>query len=1288
MRVAWPYPASCACLPCSLVTLACAWTSQAVAQQGAKAVAVRLGNLLGQPQVQLDGFKSRTLRSEASTPRDLYLAEWHSVDAATAQPDATLVIGHETWTGECERLPSKALRHELAAMIGGEDWAFVVATVSTRHERCAVLLLSALEVALTIMQAQAAIAIPPLLWLPAVAIHAAGHPEHAGSWGLARSARVEASLPVHCIDGAAMTVVQQHWSLAEPEAVQRRDDCLVPRLAQLACARPHATAPAALAHVVSGGTGGLGLLTARWLAQCGAARSIALASRGSMLPHYPATEWTGLHLINVVSLVHLCDTAQGAHVGRLIAHVMGAASAIGVWHAAGVLADGVLPKQTVESLARVYAPKAHGAWALHCTSSTVVVSTCALFSSVVALLGGAGQANYSAANTRLDAQVTCRRTCARVAASVQWGAWAEVGMAARGAAADRMVAMEAASGLRRIGLAQGLGALHAAVLPQATPLLGVVPVQWERMLLGGVVPTFLSGMVAPTAMKRVHVGSVEQRGACAISLEAVLDMVRRTAGGVVDGDAPLMEAGVDSLGAVELRNQLQHAVGDGVSLSSTLMFDHPTARQVAIHLRGAEPCAGDLGGGNMALTSAGESVEIVGLRATLPMCVSELREMSHCGSDLLCVIPLTRWDVEQAALNLVGSSPEVASRVRHGGFLCNAQLFEHGFFGISAAEAAAMDPQQRQLLERGYSALHAAGLSKAALLGAVIAVNVGQWQSEFGSVLLGTSAGRSVYASTGFSCSVTCGRVSFVLGLQGPCASYDTACSASLVANHGSLRALQRAECASALSAGVNMILEPSTMRGNAVAGFTSVKGRSHTFDARADGYARGEAIDAVACRLVTGDEAVASFASMSGSAIRQDGRSASLTAPNGQAQQSVLGASLVDARAQAIEIAVLEAHGTGTALGDPIEAGAVAAVFLVHCYGIDESLRIGSFKANAGHTEPGAGLAGSFKLLMQLQDASLSPNAQLRTLNPHVGGALRVHAACGLPTQVTRKPAHAIYVGGVSSFGYSGTIAHAVLSCPGSIEMSHTAHRLIYKGRRSFAWMISATSCSSHDAAQKSFYTTCWLASPLPHSSASMTCILLAPTSELASTSAMVDQNSSLKPSLLLAGGVSCPPSMGGERLLLSLVHLVVASAHTMHTMVLTATMSHAAQRVCDAATGGTWGAARNVRLEHSALRVDSCALHGDPNWGALQAFRMMNALSSSSETELIHSTSTCFIPRLRRYRMVKLAKSHESSFPGVLSKVACYFHRIVWLCALYACCHLTLSDPVCRFPGLHRTV
>ena len=176
----------------------------------------------------------------------------------------------------------------------------------------------------------------------------------------------------------------------------------------------------------------------------------------------------------------------------------------------------------------------------------------------------------------------------------------------------------------------------------------------------------------------------------------------------------------------------------------------------------------------------GADVKIGGASVGLPLGITglaALRQMSACGSDLLCEIPATRWDAAQAASALRHAPAEVAGRVRHGGFLQDAEQFEHGAFGISVAEAAAMDPQQRQLLERGYTALHAAGSSRSSLLGSTIAVSVGQWASEFSSVLAGTAAGRSVYAATGYSCSVTCGRLSFALGLHGACASYDTACS-------------------------------------------------------------------------------------------------------------------------------------------------------------------------------------------------------------------------------------------------------------------------------------------------------------------------------------------------------------------------------------------------------------------------------------------------------------------------------------------------------------------------------
>ena len=313
-----------------------------------------------------------------------------------------------------------------------------------------------------------------------------------------------------------------------------------------------------------------------------------------------------------MALIETCDTSETSHIQRLVALAQGTSPITGVWHAAGMLADGVLPKQSAASLARVWAPKARGASALLMATWTPL-HACVLFSSAAALLGGAGQANYSAANACLDAFGADSRSRGRACVSVQWAAWAEVGMAARGAASQRMAAIEVSSGFGRIGLAQGLGALDTAVLPRTVPLLGVVPVQWHRMSAGGgAVPAFWSEMVPQAAQGGQSSVQVQQATACTVvSLEMVVEMAMRTAGSAIDADAPLMEAGVDSLGAVELRNQLQRAVGDSVMLSSTLMFDHPTARQVALHLQGSQPAAA-AGSGlrGVARVSAGTDADV------------------------------------------------------------------------------------------------------------------------------------------------------------------------------------------------------------------------------------------------------------------------------------------------------------------------------------------------------------------------------------------------------------------------------------------------------------------------------------------------------------------------------------------------------------------------------------------------------------------------------------------------------------------------------------------------------
>ena len=244
-------------------------------------------------------------------------------------------------------------------------------------------------------------------------------------------------------------------------------------------------------------------------------------------------------------------------------------------------------------------------------------------------------------------------------------------------------------------------------------------------------------------------------------------------------------------------------------------------------------------------------VSVGGLAVQFPGAItsaSDARQLASCAVDTIGQVPVGRWD----AARLDGAG--LLRAARHGGFVHGAELHDNGSIAVSPAEAAAMDPQQRLVLERGYEALHAARHERSTLGGSLSGVFLGIAANEFGQLLAVVPAGASVYAATGSSHSIACGRLSYVLGLHGPCVSYDTACSAALVACHAAVRSLQLAECVAGLSAGINLMLAPATGASFAVAGMTSPRGRSHTFDARSDGYARGEACCGVALAC-TGDD-------------------------------------------------------------------------------------------------------------------------------------------------------------------------------------------------------------------------------------------------------------------------------------------------------------------------------------------------------------------------------------------------------------------------------------------------
>jgi acyl transferase domain-containing protein/acyl carrier protein len=550
-------------------------------------------------------------------------------------------------------------------------------------------------------------------------------------------------------------------------------------------------------------------------------------------------------------------------------------------------------------------------------------------------------------------------------------------------------------------------------------------------------------------------------------VEASVLRVVRELGGLdsaeVDADTPLMDAGIDSFTGAELPLRLR-ALMD-IELSNTLQFEQPTPRAVAEHLlewvRGDETTAPPSASVIAATASILSSTPVVlaGAVGLLPGgCDVEAAQIELCRTcgDAIVQVPASRWTLSQA-VDVAALTPAQVACTQHGGFVSSAVYFDAGAFHVSPAEASLMDPQQRLLLGHGYRALHSTSHRRSTLgdTGVFLGIDRPDW-----ALIRPPAAQSSLYAMTVDSVSVAAGRLGFLLGLQGPCESIDTACASALVAAHSSVHAVRDAECSDALALAVSLKLAPHNTLNAALAGMLSDDGRCKALDTRANGYTRAEGAGAIVLRPAEDETSSDSAAMHSGSAVRQDGRSASLTAPNGSAQRMLLLQVLGRAALTPDEVELIEAHGTGTPLGDPTEVGAVAAVYGVR----SASLTLGAAKASIGHAEVASGQVGMLRLLLSLGARAIAGNAQLRSLNPLVGQHLQRVMMFALPTQ--GGAAH-WSMGGVSAFAYSGTIAHTVFSVLSVGVTSLTRPpQLTYK-RHAFPWQrpLSYVSIASSHA-------------------------------------------------------------------------------------------------------------------------------------------------------------------------------------------------------------------------------
>lgn len=424
--------------------------------------------------------------------------------------------------------------------------------------------------------------------------------------------------------------------------------------------------------------------------------------------------------------------------------------------------------------------------------------------------------------------------------------------------------------------------------------------------------------------------------------------------------------------------------------------------------------------------AAREPVAIVGIGCRVPGAhgPKQLWSLLRGGVDATREIPGTRWDLDA----FFHPDPTVPGKmgVRSGGFLDRVDQFDAAFFGISPREALRLDPQHRFLLETSWEALEDAGIPPERLAGSKTGVFVGIATAEYYQRETRALRGIDMYSVTGSALSTASGRISYFFDFRGPNIALDTACSSSLVSVHLACESLWRGESTMALAGGVGLIIEPSSMITFTKLNALAPDAKCKAFDARANGYVRGEGVGLVVLKplrqaLADGDRV---YAVIRGSAINQDGKTNGLTAPNRLAQEAVLKEAYASAGIAPSEAQYVEAHGTGTLLGDPIETFALGAV-LGAGRAPEQALAIGSVKTNVGHLEAAAGVTGLIKLALMVRHGELVPSLHFEKPNPHIP-----FQKLGLRVQTARSPWPRPHrVGGVSAFGFSGTNAHLVVA-------------------------------------------------------------------------------------------------------------------------------------------------------------------------------------------------------------------------------------------------------------------
>jgi acyl transferase domain-containing protein/NADPH:quinone reductase-like Zn-dependent oxidoreductase/acyl carrier protein/NADP-dependent 3-hydroxy acid dehydrogenase YdfG len=778
--------------------------------------------------------------------------------------------------------------------------------------------------------------------------------------------------------------------------------------------------------VIHGGTGGIGSMICQCLLQNGA--PILCSSRTGMFRDSGmAKRWNRQAKI----VIRKSSSASKDEAHSSIDVSRADLGKFWVVHASGVLHDAGIINQQLSRVYDMFAPKCAAAELLFGKPSNLAAPMLSIFafSSVAALIHPAGSSAYGAINASMELVVASTMKKGIDAHSIQWGAWSVVGMVSG--------SLVVKSAMKKLGIST----IHP--IEGLTTFFSIVGVQL-RLSVIACVPLIEGDGLENQFTKSSHQRAPLARRSEECTILEVQGILSRVLGRPVDDvDESLIHYGADSLCAIEIQQTLSREFD--VKLSSTILYDFPTVKTIAsvicekLHQHEVQPALSQspvhhstpdfdgLGGNNPDIYIQSMLIRSPGTRDVTADCTK--------------VAGYDRWDVNALARE--------APQARFGKFLDGCDRFDADLFRIESHEAQYIDPQHRLLLEDSFAVVSRDDPSKDEGTGVAVAMSFWDYSSESERFMSGSDSILHSKKLVGRNLSVASGRISFIHGFRGPSMTIDTACSSSLVAIHTSITTLLHSyHPPYTMLIGSSMLsLSPDVMRSLSLASMISDEGRSRTLDGSANGYGRGEA--AVTLLLERADrmndlipqrhEFQAIFKS---STVNQDGRSASLTSPNGRSQEDLIRTGCCAARISPLDFSLHELHGTGTPLGDPIELEAFARTQMRGIRGLDmrtEQRRVASSpmllsasKTCFGHSEPVSGCLGVYSSLMQILDSLNRPLLHLRSPSKHIEPILeecKGRSRTLLPTRAKGPfPARATLMASISAFSFQGTNANVII--------------------------------------------------------------------------------------------------------------------------------------------------------------------------------------------------------------------------------------------------------------------